>query len=126
VFGDDRNKSKLRSRRDEERIKFGERLISPSTESHVFPCYKNIKINEYKTIILPVGLYGRETWSLTVREEHRLRVFENRVLRRIFRTKREELAGGWRRLYNEELHDLYASPNIDRVIKENETEWTGM
>jgi hypothetical protein len=55
--------------------------------------------------------------SLTLREEHRLRVSENRVLRRIFGPKREEVAGGWRRLHNEELHNLYASPNIIREIK---------
>jgi hypothetical protein len=62
-------------------------------------------------------LYGCETWSLTIREENRLRVFENRVLRRTLGPKREEVAGGWRRLHNEELHNLYASPNIIRVIK---------
>jgi hypothetical protein len=62
---------------------------------------KNIKIRIYKTIILPVVLYGWETWSLTLREEHRLRVFENRVLRRIFGPKRDEMTGGWRKLHNE-------------------------
>jgi hypothetical protein len=66
---------------------------------------------------LPVVLYGCETWSLTLREEQRLRVFENRVLRRIFRPKRDEATGDWRRLHNEELDDLYSSPNIIRVIK---------
>jgi len=66
----------------------------------------------YRTIILPVVLYGRETWLLTVREEHMLRVFENRVLRRIFRSKRDEVTGECRRLYNEELIDLFSSPNI--------------
>jgi hypothetical protein len=65
---------------------------------------------------LPVVLYGCETWSLTLREEQRLRVFENKVLRRIFRPKRDE-AMEWRRLHNEELDDLYSSPNIIRVIK---------
>jgi hypothetical protein len=62
-------------------------------------------------------LYGCETWSLTLREEHRLRVFENRVLRRIFGPKRDEVTGGWRKLHNEELHGLYSSPSIVRVIK---------
>jgi hypothetical protein len=60
----------------------------------------------YKTIILPVVLYGWKTWSLTLREEHRLRVFENRVLRRIFGLKRDELTGEWRQLHNEELHSF--------------------
>jgi hypothetical protein len=69
---------------------------------------KNIKIRIYKTIILPVVPYRCETWSLTLREEHRLRVFENRVLRRIFRPKRDEVIGGWRKLHNEELHNFYA------------------
>jgi hypothetical protein len=71
----------------------------------------------YKTIILPVVLYGCETWSLTSGEEHRLRVFENRVLRRIFGTKRDEVTGVWRKLHTEELHGLYSSPGIVRVIK---------
>jgi hypothetical protein len=68
---------------------------------------KNIKIRIYKTIILSVVLYGCENWSLTLREEHRLRVFVNRVLRRIFGPKRDEVTGGWRKLHNEELHNLY-------------------
>jgi hypothetical protein len=75
---------------------------------------RNIKIRIFKTIILPVVLYGCETWSLTLREEHRLRVFENRMLRRIFGPKREEVTGGWRKLRNEELHNLYYSPSIIR------------
>jgi hypothetical protein len=70
----------------------------------------------YKTIILSVVLYGCETWCLTLREEHRLRVFENRVLRRIFGPKREE-DGSWRKLHNDELHSLYSLPNIVRAIK---------
>jgi hypothetical protein len=69
-----------------------------------------------KTIILPVVLYGCETWSLTLREECRLKIFENRVLRRIFRPKRDEVRGEWRRLHDKELHALY-SPNIIRAIK---------
>jgi hypothetical protein len=62
-------------------------------------------------------LHGYETWSLTLKEEHRLRVFDNRMLRRIFEPKREEVAGDWRRLHNGELHNLYTSPNIIRVTK---------
>jgi hypothetical protein len=77
---------------------------------------KNLKIKIYKTLILPVVLYGCETWSLTLKEEHRLRVFENRVLTRIFGPKREE-DGSWRKLHNDELHNLYSSRNIVRVIK---------
>jgi hypothetical protein len=71
----------------------------------------------YKTIILPLVLYGCETLSLNLREEHRLRVFENRVLKRIFGPKRDEVTGGWKKLHNEELHGLYSSPSIVRVIK---------
>jgi len=66
-----------------------------------------LNINIYRTTILPVVLYGCETWSLTLREERRLRVFENRVLRRVFGTKRDEVTGEWRKLHNEELNDLY-------------------
>jgi hypothetical protein len=78
---------------------------------------RNAKIKIHKTIILPVVLYGCKTWSLTLREEHSLRVFENRVLRRIFGPNRDEVTGGWRKLHNEELHGLYSSPSIIRVIK---------
>jgi hypothetical protein len=72
-----------------------------------------------------VVLYGCETWSLTLREEHRLRVFENRVLRRIFGLKRDEVMGDWRKLHNEELHNLYSSPNIIRMIKSRRMRWAG-
>jgi hypothetical protein len=77
---------------------------------------KNLKIRIYRTVILSVMLYGYETWSLIFGEEHRLRVFKNRVLRRIFGPKREE-DGSWRKLHNDELHNLYSSPNIVRVVK---------
>jgi hypothetical protein len=86
---------------------------------------KNLKIRIYKTIILPVVLYGCETWSLTLREEYRLRVFENRVLRRIFRPRRDEVTGEWRKLHNEEIHDLYSSPSIIRIMKSKRMRWTG-
>jgi hypothetical protein len=79
---------------------------------------KNIKIIIYKTIILPVALYGCETWSLTLKEEHRLR-----VLRKIFEPKRDEVSGGWRKLHNEELHNLYSSPSIIRMIKSRRMRW---
>jgi len=78
---------------------------------------KNLKTKIYRTIIRPLVLYGCETWSLTLREEHRLRVFENRVLRRIFGPRRDEVTGEWKKLHNEELNDLYFSPIIVRVIK---------
>jgi len=68
---------------------------------------KNLKIKIYRTIILPVVFYGCEIWSLTLREEHRLRVFANRVLRRVFGPKKNEVTGEWRILHNEELNDLY-------------------
>jgi len=78
---------------------------------------KNLKIKIHRTIILSVVLYGCETWSLTLREERKLRVFENMVLRRIFGPRRDEVMGEWRRLHNEEINDLYSSPNIVWVIK---------
>ena len=77
----------------------------------------NLKIKIHITVILPVVLYGCETWSLTLREERKLRVFENMVLRRMFGPRSDEVTGEWRRLHNEELNDLYCSPNIVRVIK---------
>jgi hypothetical protein len=86
---------------------------------------KNINIRIYKTIILPVVLYGRETWSLMLKEEHRLRVFENRVLRRIFGPKRDEVTGEWRKLHNKELHDLCSSPSIIRIIMLRKMRWDG-
>jgi hypothetical protein len=78
---------------------------------------KNLKIKIYRTIILPVVLYGCETWSLTLREERRLRVFENRVLRKLFGPKRDKVTGEWRKLHNEELNDLYFLSSIVRVVK---------
>jgi hypothetical protein len=85
-------------------------LVQRLLSSHLLS--RNVKVKIYKTIILPVVLYGCETWYLTLREEHGLRVFENRVLRGIFGPKRDEVTGEWRKLHNEELHNLYSSPDI--------------
>ena len=87
---------------------------------------QKFKIKIYRTIILPVLLYGCETWSLILREEHRLRVFENRVLRRIFGPKRDRVTREWRKLHDEELNELYSSPNNLRVIKSRKMRWAGL
>jgi len=79
--------------------------------------FKNIKNKTHSVIVLPVVFYGCETWSLTLREERTLRMFENRVLRRIFGPNRDEVTEEWRKLHNEELNDLYCSPKIIRVMK---------
>jgi hypothetical protein len=81
---------------------------------------RNLKIKIYRTIILPVVLYGCETWSLTLRGERRLR-----VPRRVFGPKRNEVTGEWRKLHNEELNDLYSLPNIVRVVKSRRMRWAG-
>jgi hypothetical protein len=79
----------------------------------------------YKTIILPVVLYGCETWTLILREEHRRGMFEDRLLRRIFEPKRDEVTGEWRKLYNGELRDLYSLPNITSIMKARRMRWAG-
>jgi hypothetical protein len=86
---------------------------------------KNVKVRIHKTVIVHVVLYGCETWSLTLREEQKLRVFENRVLRKIFGPKRDGVMVGWRKLHNEELHDLYPSPSVIRIIKSRRMRWAG-
>ena len=85
--------------------------------------WEGVKI--YRTIILPVVLYGCETWSLTLREERRLRVFENRVFRSVFGSERDEVTGEWRKLHNEKVSDMYPLPNIVRVVKSRRMRWTG-
>ena len=87
--------------------------------------FKYLKIKIYRTIIFPVVLYGCETWSLTLREEQRLRVFENRVLRKVFGPKRDEVTREWRKLHNEKLNDRYSLPNIVRVVKSRRMRWAG-
>jgi hypothetical protein len=77
----------------------------------------------YRTIILPIVLYGCKAWSLTLREERRLKMFENRVLRRLFGPKRDEVTWKWRKLHNEELNDAYSLPNIVRVVKSRRILW---
>jgi hypothetical protein len=79
----------------------------------------------YKTIILHLILYGCETWSRTLKEEHLLRVYDNKMLRRICVPKRDEVTGGWRKLHNEALRDLYSSPSIIRIIRSRRMRWAG-
>jgi hypothetical protein len=86
---------------------------------------RNIKVKICETIILPVVLYGCETWSLALREENRLRVFENRVLRRIFGSKKEEVMGEWRKVHKGELHNLHSLPDIIRQRKSGRIVWAG-
>jgi hypothetical protein len=85
----------------------------------------NVKAKIYKNVILPVVLYGCATWSVTLREEHKQRIFEDRVLRRLFGPKRDGVTGGWRKLHNEELHNLYSSSSIIRIIKSRRMIWAG-
>jgi hypothetical protein len=91
------------------------------TEKSVLCLSEGLSIRIYKTLILPVVLYWCETWFLALREEHRERVFENRVLSRIFRPKRDGVAGEWRKLHN----NLYSSPNIITIIKSRRMRWAG-
>jgi hypothetical protein len=118
AFGNNSNKSKLGSQ-SKSRLNFGNACyhsVQSVMCSHLVP--RNLKIKIYKTIILHVVLYGCETFTLTVRDVHRLRVFENRLLRRVIGPKREEVVGEWTRLLNEKLHNLYTSPDIIRVKKQ--------
>jgi len=110
-------------------IWFGFRECWLSLGSEPFVCSfllsKNIRFEIYRTIILPIILYGCKTLSLTLREVHRLRMFGNRVLRRIFGPKRDKKTEKWRRLHNYELYHLYASPNIVGVIRTRRMTWIG-
>jgi hypothetical protein len=115
-FNSGRNKGQMEVR--ECLLSFGAESFSSSLVS------KNLKIKIYTTIILPV-FYGCETWSLVLREKCRLKVFENRVLRRTFKPNRDEVTGEWRKLHNEELNDLYSSPTIVGVIKSRRMKWIG-
>jgi len=108
------------------------RLKSGNASYHsvqnLLPCSllsKNMKIKTYRTTIFPVVLYGCVTWSLTLREEQRLRVFEDRVLRSTLGPKRDEVTGEWRKLHNEDLNDLYSSSIIVQVIKSSKMRWAG-
>jgi len=103
-------------------------LLSFGAESVVFQiAIQKLKDQDiYWTINLPVVLYGCETWSLELREESRLRVFENRVLRKVYGPKRAEVTGEWRKLHNEELNDLYSLPNIVGVVKSRRIRWAGI
>jgi hypothetical protein len=98
-------------------------LVQKLLSSHLVS--KNIKIRIYRTIILPVVLYGCETWSLTLREEHRLRVFENRVLKSKFGPKVDEVLRGWRKMHNKELRDLHSSPSLTGIIKSRRMSFVG-
>jgi hypothetical protein len=98
-------------------------LVPNLLSSHLLS--KNVKVRIFKNIILPVVLCGCETWSLTVREEYKLRVFEIRALMRIFGPKKNGVTGGWRKLHNEEFHNLYSSPSIIRIIKARRMRWAG-
>jgi hypothetical protein len=97
-----------------------ERLVESSRR--VFATFRYERIHNYNFARI---LYGLDTWCLTLREEHRLRVFDSRVRRRIFGPKRDEVMGVWRKLHSEELHNLYSSPNIIRTIKSWRMRWAG-
>jgi len=101
----------------------GYHLVQNLLSSNLLP--KNLKIKIHRTIILPIVLYGCEAWSLTFKKECRLRVFKNRVLRRIFGPKRDDAPGEWRKPRNEELNNLHSSPNIILVTKSRRMRWAG-
>jgi hypothetical protein len=99
-------------------------LLPFSSEPFAFSSSVETRKEKYKLMILPLVLHGYKTWSLIVREEHRPKLIENRVLRRMFGPKRDELIRG-RKLHNEELHNKYCSPNIIRIIASRRIQWAG-
>ncbi|KAJ4438263.1 hypothetical protein ANN_14202 [Periplaneta americana] len=98
----------------EQKVVLGKRKLAQASSFYLSLLSKNLKVRIYITVILSVVMYGCETWTLTLREEQRLRVFENKVLRKIFGAKRDEVTGEWRKLHSAELHSLYSSPDIIR------------
>ena len=101
-------------------------MLSFGAESLVFRCLsKNLRLRYTEILFCLLFFYGCETWALTLRKKLRLRVFENRVLRRMYEPKRNELIREWRKLHTEELYDFYSSPDIIRVIKWRRMRWAG-